>query len=1167
LDRNEYERLSELYRSTRRLPPAERGKILSELEDEERELHERLVVLLGSEGREDPLSEARLETNRRRLDDWIEQAGSSGGDDWTPDSIGGHRVIRLVGQGGMGVVFEGWQGSPSRRIALKVVHPMQSSPERLRRIRREGQVLARLQHPGIAQVFEAGTEDFGRGPQPWFSMEFVEGIDLCAYAVQGELGVRERVALIVEIADAVQHAHGRGVLHCDLKPENVLVDTAGRPRVLDFGVARVTEECDELSTMVSLQGQLAGTLAYMAPEQLDAGREPVTERSDVYALGVLAYELLAGRRPIEVGGLSISAAIPHLLRYEPPGLGRLNPSLAGDLETIVRKSLEKDPGRRYGSAADFADDLRNYLGARPIVARPPSFGYRARKFTQRNRGLVGGVVATFLTVVIGLIVAIVLARSEGEQRKLADDRADLARESELRAVAGALKGAQLLAAEGRALESSFLLSELWKAKRPWAWRHVESRLPWFLPPPESPVQNYAMSSVFSPDGETLYFPRGTHLWSLGVFEPDELRSPFGDLELAPQQQIVGEGALYANSWTDVSRPRPGDLDLFALDRSTGQVLERVLPEAGFMWRALTPPGEVPTLMYTALEARVLGEEGVRFRFEPSEPFKSWEEGCFWYEALLSPSRERLLMLSERPRVAHVYDVRTGEELARRTLTGLPWRAGAAFTPDSHEIALTWDGRIVVLDAATLEDTGIAYNCPQAVRPAFTLDGSCFCTHDSDGYFRFRDLPTGTVLEEFETGAMVRGGDFPISPDGRFLATNFRGSRMTVVDLKLDPDRPAYEELSGHESWIGQLAISKDGSLLASAGPFDPHVHLWDLEGGSLLARLPRPTADLIADSRALLSFADGDRALVHTSAVERLPGGELRCAVHHWDLTTGVKTVPHSVIVPAGERAYDQGPGEIELARAFLAVRGRPEEARLGLDVAALNDGARFVQRDHGVSYGGVHVRSEPEQQRRVLNSMIARSITPHADGEHVLVGHDGFLNRLHPETGEYETILRYGDQSLSSMGYSPNGAELALGLADGRVLIVDTEFNVVLLEFQAHPPGAARFEVMNDSIVEGFPPGGSQHAVIDLCWTPDGTRLVTASGDATLRIWDSVRPHVRERRTERLMRIRQALRGEAGDSNALLQVLNGVSRSDEEKSAARVLLIAEWGRATRDEG
>ena len=342
---------------------------------------------------------------------------------WTPETIGTYRILRVIGEGGMGVVYEAQQDEPRRVVALKVIRPGFAGVDMLRRFRQESDALARLQHPGIAQVYAAGTADSPIGPQPYFAMELIRGEPVVAYADRQRLPVAQRLDLMARICDAVTHAHQRGLIHRDLKPANILVDETGQPKILDFGVARLTDSDVQRSQHTDV-GQLIGTLAYMSPEQVLADPLELDTRSDVYALGVILYELLAGRLPYTLSS-RLPEAIRTIQQEDPARLSSVSRVFRGDLETIAAKALEKDKTRRYGSASALAADIRRYLHNEPIAARPASAGYQLRKFARRHRALVSAVAAVFVVLVGGIVATTreaVRAR-EAEQAALAAEQA------------------------------------------------------------------------------------------------------------------------------------------------------------------------------------------------------------------------------------------------------------------------------------------------------------------------------------------------------------------------------------------------------------------------------------------------------------------------------------------------------------------------------------------------------------------------------------------------------------------------------------------------------------------------------------------------------------------------------------------------------------------------
>lgn len=322
-------------------------------------------------------------------------------------AIDGYRIVRVLGEGGMGTVYEAEQQTPRRRVALKVIRPGSMSQTMLKRFRRESESLARLNHPGIAQVYGVGFG--GQGQTPFIAMELVEGRPLNEHA--SRLSVRARLGLACELCGAVAHAHERCVIHRDLKPANILVDSDGRTKILDFGVARLTGDAAG-PTLQTQAGQIIGTAAYMSPEQASGASESVDERSDVYSLGVVIFEMLSGRLPHSVDQLALADAIRVIREEEPTRIGSVQTSLRGDVDTILSKALEKEPGRRYQSVSELAADIRRYLGDKPIVARPASSMYQIRKFARRNKALVGGVVGVIVALSGGLVATGIALRSE-----------------------------------------------------------------------------------------------------------------------------------------------------------------------------------------------------------------------------------------------------------------------------------------------------------------------------------------------------------------------------------------------------------------------------------------------------------------------------------------------------------------------------------------------------------------------------------------------------------------------------------------------------------------------------------------------------------------------------------------------------------------------------------
>ncbi len=343
-----------------------------------------------------------------------------------PQRIGSYEVLEMLGAGGMGVVYKARQAEPQRMVALKVLRPGMASRALVKRFQQEAQVLGQLRDPGIAQIYEAGTADGGHGPQPFFAMEYVDGCSLTEYVRREKLGPIARLSLLATVCESVHHAHQRGVIHRDLKPANILVTPEGKPKILDFGVARATDSDVRTTTMQTEAGQLIGTLPYMSPEQVTGDPDALDVRSDVYALGVVAYELLADRLPHDLATRSIPEAVRVIQEEAPERLSSFERTYRGDIETIVSKALEKDKDRRYPSAQAFADDIRRYLNFEPITARPATTMYQLKKFAKRNKAIVwsAAIIAATLVIATGVSVgyAVQATRAEGWPRPSAITR-------------------------------------------------------------------------------------------------------------------------------------------------------------------------------------------------------------------------------------------------------------------------------------------------------------------------------------------------------------------------------------------------------------------------------------------------------------------------------------------------------------------------------------------------------------------------------------------------------------------------------------------------------------------------------------------------------------------------------------------------------------------------
>jgi non-specific serine/threonine protein kinase/serine/threonine-protein kinase len=358
--------------------------------------------------------------------------------------IGPYHIERLIGEGGMGRVYTARQEEPiRRRVAIKVIKLGMDTREVVARFESERQALALMDHPHIAKVLDAGATDQGR---PYFVMELVSGAPICRWCDDARLTVRERLELLIPVCRAVHHAHQKGIIHRDLKPANILVaERDDRPAavVIDFGVAKATEQRLTEMSLATAQGMLVGTPEYMSPEQ--AGASPdIDTRTDVYALGMVLYELLAGRLPFDLEELrqgsfleiartiresrlptpsrrlsSLGGAMETVAAARATEPAVLQRELRGELDWIVMKALDKDRERRYQSASELAVDLERHLRHQPVVAGPPTTGYRVRKFVRRHRVGVAAVSALIVSLTLGIAGSTRMAVVASRERRVA----------------------------------------------------------------------------------------------------------------------------------------------------------------------------------------------------------------------------------------------------------------------------------------------------------------------------------------------------------------------------------------------------------------------------------------------------------------------------------------------------------------------------------------------------------------------------------------------------------------------------------------------------------------------------------------------------------------------------------------------------------------------------
>jgi len=394
MGRDRHEKIETIFQELLDLPTEDRGSALDERCGDDADLKASVRKLL----------EHYESAHPEFLEEPVFARGAS--EDDLPLSVGSYKVVRRLGEGGMGVIYEAEQEHPRRRVAVKVLRAGLYSKSQLSRFRAEWDALGRLNHPGIANVYEAGSGDVVFEnftiELPYLAMELVDGRSLIEYVTGEGLDRTLRLSLFTDICEAIRHAHEQSVVHRDLKPSNIVVDTSGNAKVLDFGVARIT---DEQRTQNTRTGDVIGTVRYMSPEQLFGSRE-VDARSDIYSLGVMLFELLTGASPYGDSDTSITDRILWHERGSVPRVARHDPSLRGDMDAIVRMAMAADPGERYQSAEALANDVRRYLRGEPVLAPAESRWAAVRRHVRRRQ-------VVYVAAAVAVVVAVAMALQSG----------------------------------------------------------------------------------------------------------------------------------------------------------------------------------------------------------------------------------------------------------------------------------------------------------------------------------------------------------------------------------------------------------------------------------------------------------------------------------------------------------------------------------------------------------------------------------------------------------------------------------------------------------------------------------------------------------------------------------------------------------------------------------
>jgi len=972
------------------------------------------------------------------------------------DCIGRYKLLQQIGEGGCGVVYMAEQEEPvRRRVALKVIKLGMDTKQVIARFEAERQALALMDHPNIAKVLDAAATETGR---PYFVMELVRGIKITDYCDQNNLSTRVRLDLFIQVCHAIQHAHQKGIIHRDIKPSNILVslqDGVPVPVVINFGIAKATEQRLTDKTLFTAFEQFIGTPAYMSPEQAELSRLDIDTRSDIYALGVLLYELLTGKTPFDAKTL-VAAGLEEMrriIREEEPvrpstritqerlassAIARnkstiRNPQSAidPDLDWIVMKCLEKDRTRRYETANGLAQDIERHLNHEPVAARPPSTAYRIQKSVRRNRVMVTAGMAVAAALVLGVVVSTWLAVRASRQRARAEANELLARQHAYAAdmnlafrsfdennLGGAL---DLLEQHGPKPSQSDLRGWEWR----YLWEQCQSDGLFVLGEHSDGVTTVC----FVPDGKTLAsgsYDRTVRIWDLETRQPRATLPHNGALWglafspdgkwlatwISPKDDPVRiwdtRSWNLATTWTELKFV--GSL-AFSPD---GKMLATAGENGGTLWEISThrQAATFPAMCGTINT----GGQGVAF----------------------SPTGHLLAYLrrqGDQPAIG-LYDIRAGKELG--AMTG-PEFTMLAFSPDDRFIASGgWDRTVRLWDVAAREQIRILSNHTARVSSvAFSPDGSTLATAGADQRIRLWN----TV--NWQEAAVLKGHRSEIftlaySPDGKRLAS---GDRAGTIRL-WSAIPPAGELAVVRRSWdFLQL-------YLGPVGPAGPEEYALLYEDGRLVFW---STLGLREYGAVPGLFAPSNTVGETISASGRLVAQGLSDhTVRVWDTISREEEVrlgpfPETVyplrFSRNGEYLITMGESLLHVWRFATAQPVACWTNDLGplSSPALFSPDARYMCTGH--EDGRASLWALDGSGRRTLleghRAGIAAIDISTAAGLVATTSDDATVRLWDLKTGKPRVMLR--GQLLHSVVFSPDGSRMAAGTGEGQIDIWDT--------------------------------------------------------------------------------------------------------------------------------
>jgi len=1059
--------------------------------------------------------------------------------------IGPYKLLSVLGEGGYGIVYLAEQHKPiRRRVALKIIKPGMDTRQVIARFEAERQALALFDHPNIAHVYEAGATKTGR---PYFVMEHVKGMPVTEHCDQEKSGIEERLKLFLDICDAIQYAHQKGIIHRDIKPSNILVsiDSKGAvPKVIDFGVAKATSQPLTERTLYTEQGQLIGTPEYMSPEQAEMTTQDIDTRSDVYSLGVLLYELLTGVLPFDSETLREAGIdrLRQIIREEEPKTpsthlshmgeqavqiatnrrtepGTLSHRLHKELEWIPMKAMRKERERRYQSISELADDIQNYLNGNPLIAGPESAMYKARKFVRRHSGTVAAATAIVVLLIVGFTVSTALYVQAEQARKIAYERAESLRRSNY---GNSIELAQSARRDGRAKQATRLLTQCPMDLRGWEWDWLsyitdESEITlggW----PEYKGLKEITSIVLSPDGKRVFaagVKSGIQAWNLES-GADDVAFWVGDW--------VESVAIDPTGSKLVTGTRGGAIQLW--DVNTGEQLMTLqkgkkpyswdLTEIGcsVTWssngRRIASGGKTIQVWDSITGERLMILRGHTDKVR---------------DVAFSPDSKRIVSGSV-DKTVKIWDASTGEELM--TLAGHTGEVySVAFSRNSKKI-VSGSGTIKIWNAKTGENLLTIYGGKDNtfLSVMFSPDGQQIVSGGLDSSVILWDATNGAEITS------LRGHDQSVtsvafSPDGKRVISGSYDQFVKVWNPSVNRERTI---LYGHKTRVKSVSFSPDGRSIVSSG-YDGTIKIWDVDSAC-----EKVTLYGHRDTIHCVSFSpDGERiASASTDADVKIwsaiTGDEVMTLSGHADIVNCVSFSPDGKRIVSGSddksiKVYDAATG-----RELRTLTGHQDGVssigfRSSGDLMASTSWDGYAKIWDGVS--GEEIASFQ------VHELTANCLVFTPDGRHIVTG-IGYRsgNKRGHEANIWDV---YSNERVMTLDGAHRNVTSVACTPDCRRIL--TAIGVVVKLWDADS-GAGILEVHTNG-----------YEVHSLAISPDGKRIATGNDNGDIVLLESAAPaagYTPRINAESARKIVEWLHKECGSYKEVLEKLEADTSLDE---------------------